>query len=130
MYIGLPLKLLYEGIGHTLTIELKTGDTIRGHLANVEDNMNILIASASYVARDGKTSTLEQVFIRGSQIRMAIFPDMLRHAPMFKLAQGKNKGRGLGIGQQRRAMVMRARAGGNAFLSGSRPAGRGRGAPM
>lgn len=41
---------------------------------------------------------------------------MLRHAPMFKLA--KSKGRGLGIGQQRRAMVMRARAGGNVFLGG------------
>lgn len=61
---------------------------------------------------------VQQMFIRGSQIRLAMFPEMLRHAPMFKLA--KNKGKGLGIGQQRRAMVMRARAGGNVFLSGQR----------
>lgn len=52
----------------------------------------------------------QQVYIRGSQIRFVIFPDMLRHSPMFKFTVQKAKGKALGIGGQRRAMAMRARA--------------------
>lgn len=77
-----------------------------------------------YVRRQGLNEglILQQVYIRGSQIRLVIFPDMLRHAPMFKLLQSKNKNRGLGLGGQRRTAAMRARAG-TALLRG-----RGRGA--
>ena len=31
-----------------------------------------------------QVTNLEQVYLRGSQIRYFILPDMLRHAPMFK----------------------------------------------
>eukprot|EP00917_Polyrhabdina_sp_WS-2016_P006641 GHVP01014785.1.p1 GENE.GHVP01014785.1~~GHVP01014785.1.p1 ORF type:complete len:123 (+),score=19.64 GHVP01014785.1:27-395(+) len=110
MSVGIPVKLLHEGLGHTITMEVKTGETYRGFLANVEDNMNVMIESVSVTDRDGRATNLEQVYIRGSQIRMVIFPDMLRHAPMFKLAQGKTKTRGLGLGGQRRAIAMRTRA--------------------
>lgn len=34
MNVGLPAKLLYESIGHTVTIELKSGDTVRGNLVS------------------------------------------------------------------------------------------------
>ena len=40
-----------------------------------------------------EVTNLEQVYLRGSQIRYFILPDMLRHAPMFK-----KKGRGAGRG--------------------------------
>lgn len=155
MIIGLPLKLLYESMGHIVTVELKNGELVRGNLvrhpphtnththmytihrrnkciayllkmqASVEDNMNLLMVTTTVTARDGKTSHLAQMFVPGSQVRFVIVPDMLKHAPMFKLA--KNKQKGLGIGQQRRAMVMRAKAGGNVFLSSS-ARGRGGGA--
>jgi small nuclear ribonucleoprotein D3 len=39
--------------------------------------------------RDGKTSTLEHVYLRGSQIRFVIIPDMFVNAPMFKQNQAK-----------------------------------------
>jgi len=35
-------------------------------------------------ARDGKNAYLEQVYLRGAQIRFVIVPDMLKEAPMFK----------------------------------------------
>eukprot|EP00913_Durusdinium_trenchii_P015902 g14943.t1 len=82
--LGIPVKLLHEGIGHTVTCELKTGEMYRGHLMNCEDNMNAMLEGVTVTGRDGKVTNLEQVYLRGSQIRYFILPDMLRHAPMFK----------------------------------------------
>lgn len=39
-------------------------------------------------ARDGKVSELEQVFIRGGQIRFFVFPDMLKYSSLFKKRRG------------------------------------------
>lgn len=68
--------------------------------------------------------SLQQVYIRGSQIRLIIFPDMLRHSPMFRMLASKNKNRSLGLAGQKKTMAMRARAG-TAMMRG----GRGRGRP-
>jgi LSM domain len=38
--IGVPLKLLHEGEGHVVTVELKNGETYRGMLTEAEDSMN------------------------------------------------------------------------------------------
>lgn len=38
--IGVPLKLLHDGEGHVVTVELKNGEIYRGLLAEVEDTMN------------------------------------------------------------------------------------------
>ncbi|AFZ81210.1 LSM domain-containing protein [Theileria equi strain WA] len=84
MSIGIPVKLLYEGIGHIVTAELQNSQLYRGTLTNVEDNMNCLLEGVTLTMKDGKTLALEQVYLRGSQIRFMVFPDMLRHAPMFK----------------------------------------------
>ncbi|GIX64610.1 LSM domain-containing protein [Babesia caballi] len=92
MSIGTPVKLLYEGIGHIVTAEMQNSQLYRGTLINVEDNMNCLLEGVTMVMKDGKTLALEQVFLRGGQIRFMIFPDMLRHAPMFKQnARDRNK---------------------------------------
>ncbi len=68
--------------------------------------MNCQLKQVTSTARDGRISSLEQVFIRGSQIRYVIAPDMLKHAPMFKRIA--SKGRGLGVGRGR-AQVTRGR---------------------
>merc|ERR1712166_126667 len=81
--IGIPIKLLHEAEGHTITLETKTGEVFRGQLLESEDNMNCYIGSVTMTARDGRTSKLEQVAIRGSQVRFMILPDMLKNAPMF-----------------------------------------------
>lgn len=49
-----------------------------------EDNMNVLIENVVRTNRDGSKTSMEQVYIRGGQIRYFVVPDMLKHAPMFK----------------------------------------------
>jgi len=74
--------------GFTCTVELKNGELYRGLVVDVEDTWNVQMQTAVLTDRDGKTSTLEHVYLRGSQVRFVIVPDMLKNAPMFaKLTQ-------------------------------------------
>mmetsp|Transcript_87455 Transcript_87455/g.199870 ORF Transcript_87455/g.199870 Transcript_87455/m.199870 type:complete len:115 (-) Transcript_87455:164-508(-) len=92
-YVGIPIKLLHEGIGHTVTVELRTGEMYRGHLMNAEDNMNVMLEGVTATGKDGRIMNLEQVYLRGASIRYVLLPDMLRHAPLFK-KRGRGDGRG------------------------------------
>lgn len=95
--VSTPVKLLHEAVGHVITLELRSGELYRGHLMSTEDNMNCLMEGVKVTARDGKLSQLEQVFLKGSQIRFFVVPDQLRHAPFFKTFENKrnaNRGRG------------------------------------
>lgn len=107
IYISLPIKLLHEAQGHFITIELKNGLTIRGHLLDAEDNMNLQIKNPVITHRSGRIVQSEHVYIRGSQVRFIVFPDLLKHAPMF--GEGVRKGRGIGLGRGK-ATVARAQA--------------------
>lgn len=89
-----PIKVLHEAEGHIVTCETITGEVYRGKLVEAEDNMNCQISKVTVAYRDGKTRSLENVYIRGSKIRFMILPDMLKNAPMFR-KQGANVGRGL-----------------------------------
>jgi len=110
MSIGVPVKLLHEAMGHIVTLELKTGDVYRGKLYEAEDNMNVQLKEVTVTRRDGRVGQLEHIFVRGSQCRWFIVPDVLAHAPMFKKI-GMAVPRGAGIGTIRgRATVARAQA--------------------
>ncbi|KAI8830105.1 hypothetical protein BJ741DRAFT_621115 [Chytriomyces cf. hyalinus JEL632] len=129
MSIGVPVKLLHEAMGHIVTLELKTGVLYRGTLLDAEDNMNVQLKTITVTQRDGKTSVLDQVFVRGSQVRFFVVPDMLKNAPMFrKIGPGATKGRGIGLGRGK-ATVARAQAAarGRGSRGGSFPMGAGRG---
>ena len=104
--IGIPIKLLHEAAGHIITIELKSGATYRGKLLDAEDSMNVQLKDITVTSRDGRVSQLDQVFVRGSQIRFFIVPDMLKNAPMFT-RQRVSKGRGVG-NSRGKATVARA----------------------
>ena len=84
MSLGIPLKLLHESQGHTITLELSNGSSYRGKLDAAEDNMNVQLRDVTYTARDGRVSHLDRVYIRGSHVRFFMVPDMLKQAPMFK----------------------------------------------
>lgn len=94
MSIGIPIKLLHEAEGHIITLETVTGEVYRGKLLEAEDNMNCQMVNITVTARDGRTTNVEQVFIRGSMIRYFILPDMLKNAPMFKAKTGVRGGGG------------------------------------
>lgn len=106
MFIGVPIKLLHEAKSHVVTVELKTGELYRGYLIESEDNMNCRIDSCHLTTKDGQAAYLEQVYLRGAQIRFMIVPDMFKNSAMFKrvreLAKGKNQA-------QLRAKAQRAR---------------------
>jgi small nuclear ribonucleoprotein D3 len=121
--VGIPVKLLHEAEGHVLTVELKTGETYRGELAEAEDNWNTQLKNVTATARDGRISHLEHIFIRGSRVRFVIIPDMLKNAPMFKRIDPKHKMKNvpMGVGGRGRAVAARAQA-----KAGAAP-GRGRG---
>lgn len=94
MSVGVPIKLVHEAKNHVITIEAKTGEAYRGYLVEIDDTMNCLVENCHYTGIDGKMAYFDQVYIRGSQIRFVIVPDMFRNAPMFtrvkNLARVKN----------------------------------------
>ena len=45
----------------------------------------------THVARNGKVSKLEQVYLRGSHLKFIVLPEILKNAPVFKKVQGMKK---------------------------------------
>ena len=70
-----------------MTVELKTGEVYRGFLLSAEDNMNCQLSKVTLTARDGRVSKLEHVYLRGSQIRLFVLPDLLTNGPLFQKVQ-------------------------------------------
>lgn len=101
---GVPTQLFHEGEGLTLTVETKTGIVYRGRADITEDNMNMTLRNAVATDVQGRQVRLDQVFVRGSQVMMVIYPDILKHAPMFervrRVAAGKSVAAGLGKQRQ------------------------------
>lgn len=121
MSIGVPVKVFHEAVGHIVTIETTMGEMYRGKLVEAEDNMNCLLGNLTVTYRDGRTAQLEHVFIRGSKIRFAILPDMIKNAPMFKNIKGSKSAKGQG-----KAAIIKASV--NKSATGTAGASAGRGA--
>ena len=45
--LSVPVKLLKEGEGHMVTVELKTGEVYRGLLVESEDTMNLHLSEGA-----------------------------------------------------------------------------------
>merc|ERR1712066_633201 len=95
---AIPIKILHEAEGHIITVETSTGEIYRGKLADAEDNMNIQMANVTMTHRSGNTEQLQKIYIRGSQVRFMILPDMLKNAPMLNQTKQQQNRRGLGRG--------------------------------
>merc|ERR1711916_370723 len=92
MVIGVPIKLLHEAEGHIVTVELNNGELYRGTLVEAEDSMNLRMANIVHTARNGQTRTdLSHVYVRGSEIRFMILPDMLKNALCSQFQKIKEK---------------------------------------
>eukprot|EP01041_Mallomonas_annulata_P012871 gene12871-27145_t len=74
---------MHDAEGGIITIELKNGDTYRGFLDEAQDNMNCTMKDCKKTRADGQESRVDIAYIRGSQIRFVILPDMLQKAPFF-----------------------------------------------
>ena len=102
--VGIPVVLMHEGEGLVVTVETKTGHAYRGMMETAEDNMNTSLQDVMMTDPKGRVAKMERVFIRGSQIVLVVFPDLLGQAPMFKrvalAAKGITVAGGLGRGRQ------------------------------
>lgn len=94
MSIGVPVKVLHEAEGHIITCESASGEVYRGKLVEAEDNMNSQMCDVTVTYRDGRTAQLQNIYIRGSQVRFMILPDMLKNAPMLRKVRSGAAGRG------------------------------------
>ena len=61
-------------------------------MIDAEDSMNVQLKDISCTTRDGRVSHLDQVYVRGSQVRFIIVPDMLKNAPLFKRMTDRTRG--------------------------------------
>ena len=48
---SIPIRLLHEGGGHNVTVELKNGDIYRGLLSDTENNMNLQLSKVTMTSR-------------------------------------------------------------------------------
>jgi len=81
----IPLQVLKEAIGHVVAVELASKEEYRGNLIAVEDSMNVTLQTVAHTGKDGKKSSLEEVYLRGSAIRLFVLPTALSNAPVLKL---------------------------------------------
>ena len=63
----------------------------RGYLMEAEDTMNVRLDDVKMTSKDGKVTHLDQLYLRGSQIKFIIVPDMLKNSPMFKKIKNQTK---------------------------------------
>lgn len=59
--VGIPTVLLYEGEGHTISVENKFGELYKGLLVRAEDNMNVKMKNVVYTDKKGKETKLDEV---------------------------------------------------------------------
>ena len=68
--------------------------------------MNVRLDDVTMFTKEGRSIPVEQVYLRGSQIRFVIVPSMFKNAPMFKRVRAQAKQR---ITQQMRDKYKKAR---------------------
>ena len=85
---------------------MKSGEMFRGYLADAEDTMNVRLDDVTMFTKDGRSLPVDQVYLRGSQIRFVIVPSMFKNAPMFKRVKAQARQR---ITQQMRDKYKKSR---------------------
>jgi small nuclear ribonucleoprotein D3 len=58
--IGIPIKVLHDAEGHTVTVELRNGEVFRGKLDEAEDNMNVHLSNCTKTMKDGRVQMLSK----------------------------------------------------------------------
>jgi len=83
----IPVSLLREAVGHVVEVELASHDEYRGTLAHVDPNMNARLTKVTHTGANSRQSKLDEVFLRGSAVRLFVLPRVLANAPVLRHAQ-------------------------------------------
>lgn len=73
--LGVPCKLLKEFLNRKVTVETGTGEIYKGVIVDCEDNMSMSLTNVKVTFIDGRTVNMEDVYIKGSCIRLINLPD-------------------------------------------------------
>ncbi|XP_016684304.1 small nuclear ribonucleoprotein SmD3a [Gossypium hirsutum] len=98
--LGIPVKLLHEGSGQVVTVELKSGELYRGSMIECEDNWNCQLDNITFTA---KKSEVDIPFKSMFAFSLA-FASLFSSSPLHQI--GKSSSLGVGRG---RAVAMRAK---------------------
>jgi len=110
--IGIPVILIHDSEGACVTVELKDGNSYCGILEEAQDNMNCMMKKCLRTHPDGTETQVEMAYIRGSQVRFIVVPDMLKIAPYFGRIETWRKYKGnavLGAGGAVRGFAAKVR---------------------
>lgn len=68
--VKLPLGLLNAAQGHAMLVELKSGESLNGHLVSCDTWMNLILKEVIHTSAEGDRFTkLPEVYIRGNNVR-------------------------------------------------------------
>ncbi|CAM8895177.1 unnamed protein product [Rhodiola kirilowii] len=105
------VRFLMKLNNETVSIELKNGTVVHGTITGVDISMNTHLKTVKLTLKGKNPVTLDQMSVRGSNIRYYILPDSLNletllveEAPRVKPKKptaGKPLGRGRGRGRER-----------------------------
>jgi small nuclear ribonucleoprotein D3 len=82
MCITSPVKFLYEAKPFIITIETKNEMKFRGKLVFLENNMNCFLENSMIQEKNGKIRNSRKIFIRGSEIKLVVLPEILKNLPL------------------------------------------------
>eukprot|EP01060_Flectonema_neradi_P009875 TRINITY_DN17031_c0_g1_i1.p1 TRINITY_DN17031_c0_g1~~TRINITY_DN17031_c0_g1_i1.p1 ORF type:complete len:112 (+),score=8.37 TRINITY_DN17031_c0_g1_i1:128-463(+) len=75
---SMPIRLLMEAKRCTIALETKRGDIYRGRCVDIQESLNVSLSAVTLTKRNGTCLELDEVYLRGSQIRFFVLPDQLR----------------------------------------------------
>ena len=71
-------RVLTDSRPFLISIETRGNKTFRGNLIFIEENMNCILENTISIDQYGKISKFKSVFLRGSNIKIFIIPDILK----------------------------------------------------
>ena len=94
MSLGIPIKLLHESVNFIVTIELNSGDSYRGILKMIEENMNCWLHEVIHTEPNGYQTKSDSVYLRGSNILFIEVPELLTNSTLFQTGENSKKNLG------------------------------------
>jgi len=78
------IKILNDSRPFLISIETKGNKIFRGNLTSIEENMNCILENTILIDQNGKISKFKSVFLRGSNIKIFIVPDIFKNVPSIQ----------------------------------------------
>jgi len=78
------IKILNDSRPFLISVETRGNSIFRGNLTFIEDNMNCILENTILIDQNGKISKFKSVFLRGSNIKIFLIPDIFKNTPSIQ----------------------------------------------